>query len=50
MLVTVEVKAPPCDAQGVKEAVAMCLEPLGDCRVVYVQETKNEQMRMEELK
>ena len=47
MLVTVEVKAPPCDAQGVKEAVAMCLEPLGDCRVVDVRESENEQLRLE---
>ena len=45
--IVVDIDCPACDAQGAKEAVAMALERIGNCRVVAVQETKNEQLRME---
>ena len=40
------VDAPPGQAIGVKEHLAMCLERYGDTRVVEIRETGAEQMRI----
>lgn len=46
--ITIKVNAPPGQAIGIKEHLAMVLEPFGDCRVVDIREEQPEQMRMEE--
>lgn len=38
LIVTIKVNAPGWAAQGIKEHLAMCLEPFGDARVVDVRE------------
>ena len=45
--IVVEVDAPAGQAIGIKEAVTMRMEDLGDCRVVEIREILPEQMRME---
>lgn len=47
LTVTICVNAPLGMAQAVKECLAMELERFGDCRVVDVRETQNEQLRLE---
>lgn len=47
LTITIEVSAPAGQAVGVKEALAMYLERWGDCRVVSVEETQPEQLKME---
>lgn len=37
LTITIKVDAPACDAQGIKEHLAMQLERYGICRVVSVQ-------------
>lgn len=46
LIVTLQVDAPVGRAIGIKEAIAQDLEKYGDVRVVSVQETLPEQMRM----
>nr|DAQ29293.1 MAG TPA: hypothetical protein [Caudoviricetes sp.] len=50
MTIVIQVDAPPGQAIGVKEHLAMCLERYGDMRVVEIRETGAEQMRMEGAK
>lgn len=47
LTVIVQVNAPPGHAIGVKEDIAMRLEPLGDVRVVSVTEGTPEQLHVE---
>ncbi len=47
LTIVIQVDAPPGQAIGVKEHLAMCLERYGDTRVVEIRETGAEQMRME---
>lgn len=47
LTITIKVDAPPGQAQGIKEHLAMCLEKFGDTRVVDIQEDRPEQMRIE---
>lgn len=47
LTITIQVDAPPGQAIGVKEALAMYLERWGDCRVVSAGETQPEQLKME---
>lgn len=47
LTITIQVAAPEGAAQGVKEHLAMCLEPFGDTRVVSITEDEPEQMSME---
>ena len=44
----IQVAAPPGQAIGVKEHLAMCLERYGDTRVVEIRGTGVEQMRIGE--
>lgn len=46
LIITIKVDAPPGQAIGIKEHLAMLLEPFGDCRVVEVREELPEQMRL----
>lgn len=46
LTIIVQVDAPPGQAIGVKEDVAMRLEPLGDVRVISVTEDTPEQMHV----
>ena len=46
LTVVIQVDAPPGQAIGVKEHLAMCLELYGDTRVVEIRETGAEQMRI----
>lgn len=48
LTITIKVNAPSGKAIGIKEAVTMRLEDLGDCRVVEIRKILPEQMRMEE--
>lgn len=48
LTVVIQVDAPPGQAIGVKEHLAMCLERYGDMRVVEIRETGAEQMRIGE--
>ena len=50
LTIVIQVDAPPGQAIGVKEHLAMCLERYGDTRVVEIRETGVEQMRMEGAK
>lgn len=47
LIITLHVDAPPGQAIGVKEAIAMDLEKYGDVRVVSVEVRDPEQLRME---
>lgn len=38
LTITIKVNAPGWAAQGIKEHLAMCLEPFGDARIVDVRE------------
>ena len=44
LTIVIQVDAPPGQAIGVKEHLAMCLERYGDTRVVEIRETGAEQM------
>ena len=44
--IVIQVDAPPGQAIGLKEHLAMCLERYGDTRVVEIRETGAEQMRI----
>lgn len=46
LTIVAQVDAPPGQAIGIKEAVAMCLEPLGGIRVVSITEDTPEQMHV----
>lgn len=46
LTIVIQVDAPPGQAIGVKEHLAMYLERFGDTRVVEVREVGNEQMKM----
>ena len=46
MTIVIQVDAPPGQAIGLKEHLAMCLERYGDTRVVEIRETGAEQMRI----
>ena len=46
LTIMVRVDRPPGQAIGIKEDIAMRLEPLGDVRVVSVTESGPEQMKM----
>ena len=46
LTITLQVGAPPGQAIGVKEDIAMRLEPLGDVRVVSITEDTPEQLRV----
>lgn len=44
LIITITVDAPPGQAIGVKEHLAMCLEQFGDTRVIEVREDVPEQL------
>ena len=46
MTIVIQVDAPPGQAIGLKEHLAMCLERYGDTRGVEIRETGAEQMRI----
>ena len=46
LTITLQVGAPPGQAIGVKEDIAMRLEPLGDVRVVSITEDAPEQLHV----
>lgn len=46
LTITIQVDRPPGQAIGIKEDIAMRLEPLGGVRVVSVTEDHPEQMRI----
>lgn len=46
LTIVIQVDAPPGQAIGVKEHLAMCLERYGDTRVVEIRENGAEQMRI----
>lgn len=47
LTITIKVNAPPGQAIGVKEHLAMCLERFGDVRVVSIKEdNRPEQMQI----
>jgi hypothetical protein len=48
MIIVLQVNAPLCMAQGIKEALAMQLEKYGDTRVLEIRAEK--QTKQEELK
>ncbi len=48
LIITVHVNAPPGQAIGIKEALAMYLERFGDSKVVSVTEKLPEQLRLED--
>ena len=50
LTIVIQVDAPPGQAIGVKEHLAMCLERYGDTLVVEFRETGLELMRMEGAK
>ena len=50
LTITLQVGAPPGQAIGVKEDIAMRLEPLGDVRVVSITEDTPEQLHVEGYK
>ena len=45
LTITLQVGAPPGQAIGVKEDIAMRLEPLGDVRVVSITVSANDKMK-----
>lgn len=47
LTITIKVNAPPGQAIGIKEDLAMYLERFGDAQVVEVREARPEQIRME---
>lgn len=47
LYITIQVDAPPGQAQGVKEDLAMHLERFGDARVISVREQLPEQMQLD---
>lgn len=47
--ITVKLTAPPGQAIGIKEHIAMELERFGPCRVVDIRGEQPEQTRLEEL-
>jgi len=47
LIITVQVDAPPGQAIGVKEQIAMDLERYGDIRVVSIEEKQPEYRQME---
>ena len=48
LVITVHVDAPPGQAVGIKEQIAMDLEKYGDTKVVMVTEEVPEQIRLSE--
>lgn len=46
LTIVIRVDRPPGQAIGIKEDIAMRLEPLGDVRVVSVTETHPEQLKI----
>ena len=46
LTIVIRVDAPPGQAIGVKEQLAMCLERYGDTRVVSIKAAHPEQMRI----
>lgn len=46
LTIVIQVDAPPGQAIGVKEHLAMCLERYGDTRVVSIKADQPEQMRI----
>lgn len=48
LTITCKVNAPPGQAIGIKEELAMYLERYGDCRVVRITEDAPAQMRFED--
>ena len=46
LIITIQVDAPPGQAIGVKEHLAMCLERFGDTKVLEIREDKPEQIKM----
>ncbi|HIT31665.1 MAG TPA: hypothetical protein IAC25_02360 [Candidatus Enterenecus stercoripullorum] len=46
LTITIKVNAPPGQAIGIKEHLAMCLEQYGDTRVVSITEDLPEQIKM----
>lgn len=46
LIITIQVDAPPGQAIGIKEELAMHLEQWGDARVVEVREVAPEQMQI----
>ena len=50
LTITIKVDAPPGQAIGVKEHLAMCLEQFGDTTVVDIREDGPEQIRLTEGK
>ncbi len=46
LTITLQVRAPPGQAIGIKEDIAMRLEPLGDVRVVSITEDIPEQLHI----
>lgn len=48
MIIVLQVNAPLCMAQGIKEAIAMQLEKYGDTKVLAIR--AEEQAKQEELK
>lgn len=49
MIIVLQVNAPLCMAQGIKETLAMQLERYGDTKVLEIR-TEEETMKQEELK
>lgn len=48
LTITIQVNAPPGQAIGIKEALAMHLERFGDTRVVSITEKLPEQLQLED--
>lgn len=48
LTITIQVDAPPDQAIGIKEALAMWMERYGDTRVVSVVEVEPEQMKIQD--
>jgi len=46
LTITIKVNAPPGQAIGIKEHLAMCLEKYGDTRVVSIVEDRVEQIEL----
>lgn len=47
LIVTIQVNAPPGEAECVKEVLGMALEQLGDARVVSIREKLPEQLKLD---
>lgn len=50
LIITIQVNAPPEEAQAVKEALAQHLEQFGDTRVLSVREDRPEQLEIKGVK